>query len=196
MGPFAFSADRAVRLPEWSGEVAREQQRLSQQSAEILALIAAGHSYEQILSRLPDLTYLDIFASAREVLALLESSAAPEPKTMPGPGKRRNFVERARQTHKRAFARWTADEDAQLTRLLGEGRSPEQIAQELQRHKGAIEGRIVKLGLEGGPPALTVLPSSEPSVGAHPGASPDDRAAVPGWDRIRLRLDQEPSASG
>ena len=79
MGPFAFCPDRAAWLPEWSSEVAREQKLLSEQSAAILELIAAGHSYEQILARLPDLTYPDIFASAREALALLDPGAALDP---------------------------------------------------------------------------------------------------------------------
>jgi len=105
-----------------------------------------------------------------------------------------NFVERARQTHKRAFQRWTAEEDAQLTRLLREGLSPEQIARELERHKGAITSRIVKLGLDGGESEPTAWPSSAPATGAQPGESPDVRVVVPGWDRIRQRLDREPSA--
>jgi len=42
--------------------------RLSQKSRTVLALIAAGRTYEQILSLHPELTYHDIFAAAREAL--------------------------------------------------------------------------------------------------------------------------------
>jgi len=180
MGPFAFCPDRAAWLPEWSSEVAREQKLLSEQSAAILELIAAGHSYEQILARLPDLTYPDIFASAREALDLL-TSQGPKPL---------DFVERARQEHKRAYAKWSPDEDARLERLLQAGMPPVEIAQQLQRQKGAITSRIVKLGLEGKPREPAAQPSAAPAAGAPPEA----RVVVPGWDRIRQRLDQEPSA--
>ena len=40
--------------------MAREHNQLSEQATAILTLIAAGHSYEQILARLPDLTYLTL----------------------------------------------------------------------------------------------------------------------------------------
>jgi len=43
-----------------------EQERPSPKSRTVLALIAEGRTYEQILSLHPELTYRDIFAAAQE----------------------------------------------------------------------------------------------------------------------------------
>lgn len=48
--------------------------KLSDKSRQILTLISAGHSYEQILSLHSDYTYIDIFESAKEALKLASSS--------------------------------------------------------------------------------------------------------------------------
>ena len=44
--------------------------KLSDKSRQILTLISAGHSYEQILSMRSDYTYIDIFESAANALEL------------------------------------------------------------------------------------------------------------------------------
>jgi hypothetical protein len=168
--------------------VAREQKRLGEQSAAILALIVAGHSYEQILIRLPDLTYLDIFASASAALDLLDPSSSPES----GPTEEPSLIERAREEHKRAYERWTADEDAQLSRLLSNGVPQRQIARELQRQRSAMRSRIAKLGLEAERSDSGVQPMIPASKPARQNTSSSDSDPVPGWDRIRQRLNQEP----
>ncbi len=61
-----------------SGPQAEREQpargRLSPKSRTVLARIAEGRTYEQILSLHPELTYRDIFAAAQEALACLTRS--------------------------------------------------------------------------------------------------------------------------
>src|SRR6185436_7407995 len=107
---------------------------LSERARRILGLIAEGHSYDQILQQHPELTYFDVFAAAREALEIgQEAPAEPPPQgivhftasegvdagTEPAQPKRLPaYIERARATHRRAWARWTPDEDARLTSLF------------------------------------------------------------------------------
>lgn len=178
----------------------------------ILGLIAEGRSYEQILQRHPTLTYFDIFAAAREALDRLQAGAtkpsAPqpphsEPPDFEAPPEKRLplHIERARKTHRRAWARWTRDEDAQLTTLFQQGAARSEIEQQLGRQPGAITGRLLKLGLiaEDGDAMPQPAPDVQPE--ALRAVEPRDRAApatplsvVPGWEALRDRLspDQEP----
>lgn len=115
---------------------------LSLTARTILALIAQGHTYEQILFTEPELTYYDIFAAAEEAL-MLDSRAAPAPLS--------NAAYEARMAeiharHPRAYELWTDAEDDQLQVLAGEGQSAKAIAAELQRQPSAIQSRIRKLG--------------------------------------------------
>ena len=62
----------------------------------MLEHIANGYSYEQILSRLPNLTYSDIFSAAREALDVISKA-------------RQSNVERLasiKEKHPRAYERW------------------------------------------------------------------------------------------
>ena len=60
-GAAASDPEPKVGLPE-------RESRLSRTSRTVLALIAEGRTYEQILALHPELTYRDIFAAAREAL--------------------------------------------------------------------------------------------------------------------------------
>jgi hypothetical protein len=125
-------------------------------------------------------------------------------------------IERARATHSRAWARWTRDEDAKLTALFRQGASRAAIGEALGRQPGAIERRLLKLGLiaeaDGeGAVAVTAAPDlSFPPLPVHapPVSGPPDSAArpaptapprrrtqatqhtaiVPGWEAFRDRL--------
>jgi 4-hydroxy-tetrahydrodipicolinate reductase len=55
--------------------------------------------------------------------------------------------DKMRQQVPRAFMRWTEEEDALLHRLASEAESADQIANQMQRHKGAVLKRLEKLGL-------------------------------------------------
>ena len=178
---------------------------LSAQARAILQLIAAGRSYDQILLHHPDLTYGDIFAAADEALAKLPATptgaddtahqpqaspaaaTASEPDSLPdqSPARLPTFIERARQTHRRAWARWTPDEDAQMERLFRHGAHLAEIGQALGRHHGAIKQRLVKLG-------LVSNADDEPGLLLKPADAPPPRATGTwdgGWDVIRRRLE-------
>jgi hypothetical protein len=214
---------------------------LSDQAVTILGLIAEGRSYDQILQRHPTLTYFDIFAAAREALGLRQATsttpqrldtparlepdeptvrAFPEPDdhppervpAEPAPATARpSFIDRARATHSRAWARWTRDEDARLTALFRQGASREVIGEALGRQRGAIERRLLKLGLIAGadgedaidatpartlpvlessllePPASDVRPSP-PAPRRRRSQSAPPTSIVPGWEAFRDRL--------
>ena len=111
---------------------------LSEKSRRVLEQVAKGRTYEQILSRDPELSYLDIFASAREALTL----AGEE---------REDYtarLARIKQRHPRAYERWTDDEDAQLRREVQHGAPVAMIAERLQRQPSAIRSRMAKLGID------------------------------------------------
>ena len=113
--------------------------RLSDQATAILEMIAAGSSYEQILSAYPPLTYICIFDAAREALDLsVVDSAAPQ-------GAYR--IADIRTKHARAYERWTDTDDDHLRRYIGDGLSVAQIAHRLERQRSAIRSRITKLNL-------------------------------------------------
>lgn len=111
----------------------------TQHAATILRLIAQGHSYAQIVDRLPGVTYHDIFAAASEAL-----------KAMEGKRTQASYVETVRQKHQRAYKPWDDEEDAELAALHAEGWTNRQIAEHLGRQPGAISSRISKLGLKEG----------------------------------------------
>jgi hypothetical protein len=113
-------------------------QRLSSKTVAVLEMIAAGHTYEQVLAAYPDLSYLDIFAAAREALQAVGQSDA-------------SYAERLakiREKHPRAYEKWSDEEDVRLTALFQSQRPVKEIAATLQRQPGAIRSRLVKLGLE------------------------------------------------
>jgi hypothetical protein len=110
-----------------------------------------------------------------------ESSARPQP----------TYIERARQTHARAWARWTPDEDVQLERLYRRGAHLAEIGQALGRHNGAIRSRLTKLGLVDDTedaPELLLKPADAPPVPDPPTGAPPPRATFE-WEGIRRRLE-------
>ncbi len=111
--------------------------QLSARSITILQMIAAAHSYEQILAQHPDLTYQDIFRAAEEALAC----AGAQP-----PREKLTSAER-RKRHPRAYEPWTPEEDTDLQQFIETGFTVPQIAGRLQRKRSAIRSRILKLDL-------------------------------------------------
>jgi hypothetical protein len=197
---------------------------LSETARKILGLIAEGRSYDQILQQHPELTYFDIFAAAREALELAQAappgptpdepsstetsprlsvlsdeSPAAEASPVPGPAARQpSFVERARATHGRAFARWSRDEDARLEQLFRAGTPRSEIVRLLDRHDGAITRRLEKLGLieatrPTSPRARHERRSAEPTSAetTRHDAPPGERQTMPGWELFRDRLDDD-----
>ncbi len=155
--------------------------RLSAKATAILEQIAAGRTYEQILQRYPVLAYADIFDAAREVLALDAAAVTPVAKAEPQPAAPAPrppktgaaHLADVREQYRRAYERWTRQEDEALTRAARANVPVEQIAEGFQRQPSAIRSRLELLGLTGQHPA-TVLPDppqaarGEPASGRYP----------------------------
>jgi hypothetical protein len=108
---------------------------------------------------------------------------------------RPSFVERARATHGRAWTRWTNDEDARLAALFRKGESRAEIVRQLGRQPGAVERRLVKLGLvtDGGSAGASASRETSSQVpGTIEAPNRPNRAPtppmVPGWEALRDRL--------
>ena len=56
-------------------------------------------------------------------------------------------VEKKRQTHPRAYEKWSIEEEERLNRLHGEGLSIQEIAEQLGRQPGAVRSRLLRLGI-------------------------------------------------
>lgn len=113
------------------------QPKLSGKSLAILEMIAAGSSYQQILAAYPDLTYLDIFRAAEEALEIGSCVNRQLAYT----------VAQKRERYPRAYEKWAKDEEITLRKLVQSGATIAQIATQLQRNRGAIRSRVLKLGL-------------------------------------------------
>lgn len=92
--------------------------RLSSRSIAVLEMIAAGRSYEQILSAYPDLSYLDIFHAAEQALSL-----AIDAPILPASSKKTYTLAEKRERYPRAYLAWTDAEDDTLRRLVHSGLS-------------------------------------------------------------------------
>lgn len=111
--------------------------KLSAKSKAILSLIANGYSYSQIVDGGNGFRYPDIFAAAEEALRLNESSSDYAAR-----------VAKIKEQYPRAYERWDADEDDELTSLFHEGLSPLRIARHFGRQPSAIRSRLTKLNLD------------------------------------------------
>lgn len=58
-----------------------------------------------------------------------------------------NHVEKARLTRPKAYARWSAEEEQQLRQMFADGVPIKDIAEKLERKRGGIKARLVKIGL-------------------------------------------------
>jgi hypothetical protein len=197
-----FAAAReALELAEAPG--ARTASSEPAASAPVLAEIAPVNLVEvapiagEPIEAAPSLSALsETFPAPADV-----AEAAPMPtKRLPA------HIEKARATHRRAWARWTRDEDARLTALFGQGDNRAEMVRELERQPGAIRNRLLKLGLiseaEGDDAADGPVGADRPLAASAPGQAdadgqrePEPRAApepsaspVPGWDELRDRL--------
>ncbi len=117
--------------------MAGENKDLSARSVEVLRLISEGRNYEQILSLHPKLSYLDIFAAAREALEVAARAGEDQTKRM----------SEVRETHPRAYEKWSTEEDMELTRLVAGGEGVEEISAHLRRHPSAVRARMMRLNL-------------------------------------------------
>mgnify|MGYP001795950111 CR=1 FL=1 len=140
------------------------RRKLNSQSRRVLALIAEGCSYDQILERVPGTTYKDIFEAAGQALSLLDRGVeiarnAPAKAKLqrtatcasgPVPGRtieERSYVDAMRERHARAYEPWQDAEDQSLKALVRGGIGVGEIASRLQRKPSAIQSRMRKLSL-------------------------------------------------
>lgn len=107
---------------------------LSDQQTRVVQLIAAGHSYDQILSATPGLSYLDIFDAAQTALDQLATPAYS--------------VKEVRKELPNAYSPWAGEEEAELERRALAGESTEEIAIGLGRSVGAVRSRTVRIFLD------------------------------------------------
>lgn len=88
--------------------------RLTPKSLHVLKLIAAGHSYAQVVDSDADLNYHDMFSAAKEavsidnLLAKLEAESMHNEIRPPEP----SAMERAKLTYRGAYKPWTKSLDA------------------------------------------------------------------------------------
>lgn len=109
----------------------------------ILTLLSEGRSTDAILSQRPELGPADIARAAAHALAALDGAAPSRVES------RNERIARMRQTHPRAYAPWTEEEDARLLFRFNEGLSVAEIARALGRQPNAIRLRLEKwLGTE------------------------------------------------
>lgn len=123
----------------------------------ILSLLAEGHDIPAILHQHPTLTRDDIQAAAALALTTLESgprvetaaSGASEdhdahtcPHVIVRVETRAERIQRLQQTHARAYAPWTDEEDARLVQRWDEGARISELARELGRQPGALRQRL------------------------------------------------------
>jgi len=110
---------------------------LSEKSRAILEAIAKGHTYEQILVQDLAWTYHDIFQAAAE--ALEDQRTTADSKSYD--------VDEIRHDHPRAYEKWSAEEDKQLSGFFRSGKTVKEIAKALDRQEGAIRSRLAKMNL-------------------------------------------------
>lgn len=118
----------------------RNKNGVSDITALVLEQIAQGRSYEQILSRYPDLTYLDIFNAAAEALGIVGKDASTHAERLA----------HIKKEHARAYEHWTEAEDTRLKAAVQAGEPIRAIAKTHQRQPSAIQSCIAKLGLADG----------------------------------------------
>lgn len=91
-------------------------------------------------------------------------------------------VARARRSHPRAYAPWTAKEDAELLRLAGEGAEHEEISRVLKRQVSAVTGRLRHLKEAPEPRSIEDDHRSDASL------TDDGRIGVTAAERLSARL--------
>lgn len=109
---------------------------LSTNQIVLLDAIGQGLTYEQVLARNPDSTYLDIFAAAKAAADLARATAPQPPRS-----------KEVREEYPRAHSPWTPEEEQRLLQLRRTGaHTNDDLAEALGRTPGAIYSRLEKLG--------------------------------------------------
>jgi len=120
----------------------------------VLELLSKGSSYDSIIKANPELTYADIMAAAGHAARLISEHLIVENEVRVGAqiklvvGKNKLIdLETLRKEYPRAYEPWTDDEQNRLVSMFKARESRGSISKALGRNTGAIEARLVKLGL-------------------------------------------------
>jgi len=110
--------------------------RLTSKSAEILKLLAAGYSPDDIVLINPEIARGDISQAAEEALGLHTSAQVKDER-----------AERIVRSYPRAFEKWTTEEEERAAQLFNSGKTMREIAADIQRQPNAVKIRLQKMGL-------------------------------------------------
>lgn len=97
------------------------------------------------------------------------SEPLPFPDAMPSfkPSEPSSYMERQKQLHANAYARWDDEEDKKLTDYYRQGLSTSEIASLMSRNTGGISSRIKKLGLKDNSDSMINVTSSSSKKERH-----------------------------
>ena len=114
---------------------------------DILELISRGFTYERILFMFKGLTYEDIFHTAKVAKEFVEIHLSPKFPISEKSRQENPSLEKIRQQYPRAYEKWVEEEDTYLKSKYSEGLNVQELAGILQRKPGAIQSRLLRLGL-------------------------------------------------
>jgi hypothetical protein len=122
-------------------------------ATQILELLAAGNSPEQIVRQIPKVTLSDILGVLQLAHDILANHVSPDDeitltssiilRAMSG---RVIDVSKVREAYPRAYEKWSPAEDTELVNLFKNRTHIEDIATRLKRQPGAVTARLIKLG--------------------------------------------------
>ena len=95
---------------------------------------------------LPTVTYLDICEAVQEALRVLDEGQAQGGKSRPSFAE---HLERIRADRPNAWQGWTRDQEQQLKALRADRVPLEEIARRMDRTKGAIMSRLIRMEEQG-----------------------------------------------
>lgn len=124
------------------------------------ALLAAhlrGAAIELLHRRETDREWLVTLLEAAATVILDQREKLREVPSSPGA---RRLAE-IKEQHRRAYERWTTEDDASLRQQYAEGHSVTELAKTFQRQPSAIRSRLRKLGVEVPDDATEQLPAPE-----------------------------------
>ncbi len=120
----------------------------------VLELLSKGSSYDAIIKANPELTYADIMAATGHAARLISEHLIVENEVRVGAqiklvvaNRKLIDLEKVRKEHPRAYEPWADDEQNRLVSMFKARESRGSISKALGRNVGAIEARLVKLGL-------------------------------------------------
>lgn len=121
---------------------------------DVLDLLAEGNTPEQIVKRRPKLTLTDVLAAAAFARDIVTNYITAEDEisidgfiTVHAKSSRIVDVTKVREEYPRAYEKWRPAEDTELTALFHKRMGIEEMSKRLKRQPGAINARLLRLGL-------------------------------------------------